>query len=539
MANEAISPNGFEFINGIEYHIGTANILLIAPHGVETSPLDDKKTAELTREIQRSLKCYAIINTDYRKPYATKESKRNGGIPDLENYYLDLNNIEQATLHPTFISKIEEVLDKNGSTYVFWIHGIDDDSIKDQAELLKNYEKRPNQLHALIGYGQGPDRSVSLDKRTGAQKKDSPSIEKETAERFAQLLTQNEMNTELTNPKGKNFCARSSKNMNQWFISKDYKLEQVRSLQLEIREEGFRKDDKIKDTAKVIADAISTLLPAVVVESKSILDDVDDKKVEKAYEHLKEIFVKHFQNAMLECGKYLIQTFYGGNYELAQKKKFTSNKSLSKLIKRIQEDATEKGNAPSRTWLYDAVNLAIDNYLCEQKVLPSVYGQLGHSHKVNLTSAPIEVKPALVREAFDKKYTVAELRDRIREEKKKTKSDESIDLFNLPHQEVLIKQPAKKLNRLKGRAEVLIQTYTDNLKTVKLAEELIKSAIETQKPSPAKLRKTIENNEWTVARNNVNFQTGCSNACIYCYGRFMFHAEKLKEEAEAQGKEFH
>ncbi len=89
------------------------------------------------------------------------------------------------------------------------------------------------------------------------------------------------------------------------------------------------------------------------------------KKLKSAYKHLKNIFAKHFQNAMLECGQYLVQTFYDGDYVLAQEKKFTGNKTLSKLIKRIQQDAKEKGDAPSRTWLYDAVNLAIDNHRYE------------------------------------------------------------------------------------------------------------------------------------------------------------------------------
>ena len=75
MANEAIVHNGFEFVNGIEYHKGTTNILLIAPHGVETPPLDDENSAELTREIQRHLDCDAIINPTFRKPDDTKNLK--------------------------------------------------------------------------------------------------------------------------------------------------------------------------------------------------------------------------------------------------------------------------------------------------------------------------------------------------------------------------------------------------------------------------------------------------------------------------------
>ena len=194
-----------------------------------------------------------------------------------------------------------------------------------------------------------------------------------------------------------------------------------------------------------------------------LLAMVKAQTVQFQYEHLKEIFVKHFQNAMLECGKYLIQTFYGGKYELAQKKKFTSNKSLAKLIKKIQDDATEKGDAPSRTWLYDAVNIAIDNYLCEQKVLPSVYGQLGHSHKVNLTSAPDNVKSDLVKETVKKKYSVARLRERIREEKEKLNPDR-VSLKEAMNVKKLGTLKPKQLSALKIKTEGLVKKVQDEVK---------------------------------------------------------------------------
>ena len=497
MADQVPVQNEIEFINGIEFISGSNNILLVAPHGVETKPYDDEKTAELTRAIQQHLKCSAIINPTFRKPKGNEIKKRNNGQSNFDTKVLDLNDIEQAEEHPIFIPKIKEMVNENGSTYVFWIHGIDDNNIKDQAKFLKNFKESPDQLHALIGYGQGPDRSIPVIKRTDDNKADSPSIEKETAESFAQLLTQNGMNTELTSPKGKNFCARSSKNMNQWFLLKGYDFEQVRSLQLEIRQEGFRTDDKIKDTAKLIASAISALLPEVLEKEIVSMDDVDDEieleflpeddfdfelslelvetkseeeKIEEAYHRLKNIFVKHVQNAMLECGQYLIETFYDGNYELAQEKKFTRNKSLAKLIERIQQDAAEKGDAPSRTWLYDAVNLATDYHRYQQKQLPSVYGQLGHSHKVNLTSAPDEIKSALVLEAAEKQYTVAKLRERIREEKDKLNPD-LVSLKEAMSIKKLGTLKPKQLKALKAKTEGLVQKVQDE---VKLYQENLK-----------------------------------------------------------------
>ncbi|WDP89015.1 MAG: hypothetical protein HUN04_04410 [Desulfobacter sp.] len=417
------------------------NILLIAPHGVEDPPLDDINTAQLTCYIKDHLGCDAIINMEYRKPTGSKKEKRNNRIPSVKAKVLDLNKVHQAKQHPTFIQEIKDVVEKDGTTYVFWIHGIHNDHIK-------------KGIDCYIGCGQPDTKSK---------------IKTETEERYtAKKKIRDGILTHLNNqgirtihaPEDSKYRGWKTTYMNQWFRLESYTLEQVQSIQLEFRHKGVRSGGSLQPASKKIAAAISALLapstePEVVDEGPAkelvAMDGVDDEKVEKAYEHLKTIFVKHFQNAMLECGQYLIEAFYGGDYILAQEKKFTGNKSLSKLIKRIQEDSQEKGDAPSRTWLYDAVNLAIDNHLYEQKILPSVYGQLGHSHKVNLTSAPNEdVKKALVEETVREKHSVARLRERIREEKQKLNSTH-ISLKEIMSIDWLMRLTPKQLEKIKTK----------------------------------------------------------------------------------------
>jgi hypothetical protein len=84
---------------------------------------------------------------------------------------------------------------------------------------------------------------------------------------------------------------------------------------------------------------------------------------------------------MLEVGKYLINHFYDGNYDDAENKPFSHNKSLNRLFKKLQENAF--GNAPRKTWLYDAINLAIGENKFKEV---SAYGKLGSSHKIRLLS---------------------------------------------------------------------------------------------------------------------------------------------------------
>ncbi len=56
--------------------------------------------------------------------------------------------------------------------------------------------------------------------------------------------------------------------------------------------------------------------------------------------------------------------------------------------------------------------------------------------------------------------------------------------------------------------------------------------------SQVAIRRAIRNNEWTISKNNVNFSTGCTNNCLYCYGRYMPYANRLRKMAKAEGKEY-
>ena len=109
----------------------------------------------------------------------------------------------------------------------------------------------------------------------------------------------------------------------------------------------------------------------------------------------------------------------------------------------------------------------------EEKELPSVYGQIGHSHKVNLTYTPnLEVKQKLIEETVEQKYSVAKLRERIREEKSGTDT-ESISLKKTLPASKLKEFDSKKLNTLKkqtlkleSEAKTRLDIYQENLKKI-------------------------------------------------------------------------
>ena len=68
------------------------------------------------------------------------------------------------------------------------------------------------------------------------------------------------MTTLPTYNKGPNFRGRDAKRLNQWFYQLGYGFDKVESIQLEIREMGFRDSrQNALSTARIIADSLADL----------------------------------------------------------------------------------------------------------------------------------------------------------------------------------------------------------------------------------------------------------------------------------------
>jgi DNA repair photolyase len=89
----------------------------------------------------------------------------------------------------------------------------------------------------------------------------------------------------------------------------------------------------------------------------------------------------------------------------------------------------------------------------------------------------------------------------------------------------------EKYVEVQGNIEEAIQ-FKNN------AQQRPKKKASKTKVKEKELRKSIKNNEWTKSKNNFNISTGCSNDCLYCYGRYMPYARKLAKDAEAKGEEW-
>ena len=234
--------------SGIRILPGTTDILVVAPHGpfIDGEYQNDLRTGIIAEEIHRQLGCATIINDLFFKP--------KGEITkSFEKYFLDLFRIDHAGKVPGYIDRIEAVANRDGKTLVIWVHGISDDFAANQGQAhldLGVFDRRPVKLCALIGYGQGGDP------KTG-DAKDRLTASQETVEAVRDRLTSGGMTTVLTHKKGSNYRGRDSKRFNQWFVQRGYGFDRVESLQLEIKESGFRdsRANAVK-TAGIIADAL-------------------------------------------------------------------------------------------------------------------------------------------------------------------------------------------------------------------------------------------------------------------------------------------
>ena len=128
-------------LNTIEYVKGNKpDLFVIAPHGVKQN---DINTDLIARTIVSEIGCSALINDQYTKKQC------------------DYNLKKHAENDPEFKKNLKKLASSDGPTLVIWVHGADDSSVKGEAENDDSeYGGKPEDLHALIGYGQGYDPSI-------------------------------------------------------------------------------------------------------------------------------------------------------------------------------------------------------------------------------------------------------------------------------------------------------------------------------------------------------------------------------------------
>jgi DNA repair photolyase len=484
---------------------GTTNLLLVAPHGF---PGDDDYTDYLTYFLSKDLDTsYLINNKKFRKP----ENRRTFGIPANLNRPKRKNKHIQMFMDTMImaISKLRETL--KADPLVILIHG------------MKDQNANKYGVDFCIGAGDlYPQRDKAfVDGRATAAK--------EVVDGLMDGLKNARSNgyrvrDDITDYSGKETIPGYLKEMEDT-------IGPVNVVQLEMRYKGLREPENIINTSKMLG----KLIRANPGSKIQVVLQSDIPLVNKAYNTLAEIFSRHYQNAMLEAGKYIIEEFYGGNIERARNKDPVEKESLNQLIQRLHNRST---SAPSKSWIYNAVNLVVET---EDLKGFHTYGNLLLSHKMLLLPIDnLEFKKKLVQETVDNNYTIEQLRNRIGEVwGKETKAKEqkslpqlikkpelllsdefssaieekSLSKLKLPTLNKFTVQAQQKIDEIEKSIEELHSQVTRYKELIHIVEKV---RIKKSKKTPEKPKRS-RFQDWVY--KTVSCCNGCSNDCIYCFSK--------------------
>lgn len=175
-------------------------------------------------------------------------------------------------------------------------------------------------------------------------------------------------------------------------------------------DKGVVKLEKNKNTPAV---RLRTAVPEIIKETV-----VDEALVEKTVQKINNIASTHFKNAITEVGQLLIDEFFYGNLDLVKQKNGGKLKSLRQVIKLLKQS---KDNDYSRSWIYNAINLVLQNNAYESV---QSYGHLSDGHKIELFPVKDESrKIELIEIAVSEKLSVSKFKDLIKQGKKPKPND--------------------------------------------------------------------------------------------------------------------
>jgi len=362
---------------------GLSNVIVVAPYGFFG---DAENTDYLAYLISKELNASYLINNKKYKSVLNENSY--GEIADLNKPYLENENTKSFI--NKLLSSISAIRIKTSCPPIVII--------------LLDIEKKSAENGSFDIY-----LTMDYESQNSDYYKSSLNISKT----IFNNLNKNEY--KISYEKRIYFCKNT---IFHFLIKKINEIGLVNVVQIKLKYQGIRDIENISITAKNIADSLKntkeykiignlteTLNAVVLTETTP-----DYNLVEKACKRLTEIISKHYENAMLEAGKYIIKEFYNNEIERARNKQPYKEKSLFQLIQQLKKSGAK---APSKSWIYNAVNLSIDY---EDFKNIKKYNKLLLSHKILLfTISNRKIKEFLIEEIVDNSYTINQLRSRIAE----------------------------------------------------------------------------------------------------------------------------
>lgn len=210
--------------------------------------------------------------------------------------------------------------------------------------------------------------------------------------------------------------------------------------------------------------------------------EVDEELVEEAYSTIVNLFNKHLEKAVLDTGYYLIKEFFNDDFENARKTKKIENSPKGNTLnqvferfKRTSSDSEETSPGPSKSWLYDAINIAVQDHhfqaLGEDNISFKTYGKLLLSHKKELCRLKdFENREEFLEKSDIENLSVRQFRDELSDFAKENENKGSIKpgfltIINKP--EMLEWEQSKEkleLEALKAENKKTLEKYQERLK---------------------------------------------------------------------------
>ncbi len=333
-----------------------------------------------------------LINEVYKRVETIDESNKEEGLVNCNMIDQVIKNLEDEFLVPILGYKDQIIESGYGNPFVVIIHGMGEGNRKTYIES----HKEDVNTTIFIGYGQA---------RKGDERHTAPKSLVSSLIGYLREDDKHPTKAAETDEEWEDYRGWDKNNLNQLFRDGAYKDKRVQSIQLEITK-MLRDNANIYKTVDILGEASVELvkpIPLALVEDQSDTDLVD-----KAYHKLFEIFSKHYENAMREAGKYILDEFYDGDIEKARKKEPIKGKSFFKLISKLHP---KESGGPSKSWVYNAINLVVESHDFRNF---HTYGKLQVSKKVLLLPLDDrEQKEQLIKEIAESGLTAKNVRERV------------------------------------------------------------------------------------------------------------------------------
>lgn len=362
------------------------NIILVSPHDL----------SEFAESLAEKLQCHGIINKTYIQTVQSGVGIDAGRV-DLN----DLSQYHKTAVYEQFISPLidfaYESLDEDQICYIFHLHGYDDQLMGKGCDLIigagHNKKEKNNILSAPAAY----------------------------LDTLVETLNEEGISSRIT--KNPNLSAIGKHDLNQLFQQYLRPREDVYSVRFGLKRSLVKNNDEI---ASLLAGAIIkatgasaiqlpvedkltvTALVGAVVESEPVSSDVN-----QAISFIIDTYQTAAQQAMFKVGTYLVKEFFDGDFQLARNpRNIRGNESLNMIRKGLELCM----GSPSKTWVYDALKVTLDEKLFVEDQGNDRYRELSVSHKIKLLTVgeDLEKKKELIELCAEGGWSVRQLHAEIR-----------------------------------------------------------------------------------------------------------------------------